>query len=128
MGTSEIVKLCELLSLSDDGKTVRPQEEIRREGIADVSHCLVGKVLSGKKVNREAFISVIEQLWNPFSQVEVEVIAENIFMFFFSKTEDRDAIWKRGPWHFDNHLIVLEKPTGAGEISNLAFEKVDMWV
>ncbi|KAK1586878.1 hypothetical protein Q3G72_007124 [Acer saccharum] len=57
MGTSEIVKLCEMLSLSDEGKVVRFQDEVRRDGIDDVSHCLVGKVLSGRKVNREAFIS-----------------------------------------------------------------------
>ncbi|KAI9191558.1 hypothetical protein LWI28_009958 [Acer negundo] len=49
-------------------------------------------------------------------------------MFFFNKSENRDAVWKRGPWHFDNHLVVLEKPTGAGEISDLAFAKVEMWV
>ncbi|TXG47851.1 hypothetical protein EZV62_027145 [Acer yangbiense] len=76
MGTSEIVKLCELLSLDDNGK------------------------------------------------VEMEVLADNVFMFFFNKAEDRDAIWKRGPWHFDNNLIVLEKPLGAGELSNLSFDKV----
>ncbi|TXG46781.1 hypothetical protein EZV62_026075 [Acer yangbiense] len=128
MSTSEIVKLCESLSLSDHGRVLRLREEVRREGIADVSHCLIGKVLSGKKVNREAFINMINQLWSPFGQVEIEVIADNIFMFFFTKSEDRDAVWRRGPWHFDNHLIVLEKPIGAGEISELGFDKVDMWV
>ncbi|TXG73188.1 hypothetical protein EZV62_001767 [Acer yangbiense] len=34
----------------------------------------------------------------------------------------------RGPWQFDNHLIVFEKPKGAREISNLAFDKVEIWV
>ncbi|TXG56570.1 hypothetical protein EZV62_017883 [Acer yangbiense] len=45
MGTSDIVKLCELLSLSDDGQVVRLQEEVRREGAREVSNLVFDKVV-----------------------------------------------------------------------------------
>jgi hypothetical protein len=48
-----------------------------------VDLCLIGKILSGKKVNREAFIHLIDQLWSPFGRVEIESVGVNIFMFHF---------------------------------------------
>ncbi|KAL5829026.1 hypothetical protein ACOSQ3_018494 [Xanthoceras sorbifolium] len=37
-------------------------------------------------------------------------------------------VWNRGPWHFDQCLIVLEEPSGPGEISKMKFNKVDFWI
>ncbi|KAK3221507.1 hypothetical protein Dsin_008532 [Dipteronia sinensis] len=67
----------------------------------------------------EAFRGLIEHLWNPFGGVEVDVVDDNIFMFYFKILEDRNRVWQRGPWHFDNCLIVLEKPEGLGDITKL---------
>ncbi|TXG53199.1 hypothetical protein EZV62_022368 [Acer yangbiense] len=121
MSANEIASLCENLSIKDeDGAIHQISEEMGIVGVEDVDHCLVGKVLSGKKVNREAFKSVIEHLWSPFGNVEIEVVGENVFMFFFNNSEDRNRVWGRGPWHFDKCLLVLEKPTGTGEITKIA--------
>lgn len=122
------MKLCESLSLTDKEPILQIDGEAEQVGITDVGLCLVGKVLSTKKVNRDAFIGVIEQLWNPFGRVEIEAFADNIFVIYFNNLEVRESIWARGPWHFDQNLIVLEKPKGAGDISNLSFSMVEMWV
>ncbi|TXG53871.1 hypothetical protein EZV62_019127 [Acer yangbiense] len=82
----------------------------------------------GEKVNREAFIRVIEQLWSQFGQVDIEAVAENTLFSYFNNLENHDAVWVRGPWHFHNNLIDLEKPKGARDISKLAFDKVEMWI
>ncbi|TXG72776.1 hypothetical protein EZV62_001355 [Acer yangbiense] len=128
MDPSELIKLCETLSLSETEPFYLIKGETKHVGASDVSHSLMGKVLSSKRVNREAFIGVIEQLWSPFGRVEIEVIADNIFVFYFNNPEVRDMIWARSPWHFDNNLIVLEKPQGVGEISSLSFHTAEMWV
>ncbi|TXG46363.1 hypothetical protein EZV62_028135 [Acer yangbiense] len=110
---SEISKLYENLSLVDeDGAVHEMAEDAQLDGVADVNHCLVGKVLSGKRVNTEAFRTLIEQLWSPFGAVNTELVGENIFMFYFNNQVDRDQIWQRGPWYFEKSLIALEKPTG----------------
>ncbi|TXG66577.1 hypothetical protein EZV62_007852 [Acer yangbiense] len=49
-------------------------------------------------------------------------------MFYFIKQEDRNRVWNRGPWHFGNSLIVLEKPVGSRNIAQLGFNKADLWV
>ncbi|KAK2651619.1 hypothetical protein Ddye_011475 [Dipteronia dyeriana] len=72
---SKVAKLYENLSIADeDGTILELSEEAQREGVTGVNHCLVGKVLSGKKVNKEAFKTIIEQIWSPFGNVETELI------------------------------------------------------
>ncbi|KAI9197893.1 hypothetical protein LWI28_006215 [Acer negundo] len=129
MDAAEITKLCESLSISDvDGPIPLVFMDLISEGLKDVKHCLVGKVLSGKRVNREAFKRVIEQLWSSLGKVEIESIGDNIFMFFFPNLEVRSMVWSRGPWHFDHCLIVLEKPMGSSDISKLPFTMVEIWM
>ncbi|TXG72489.1 hypothetical protein EZV62_001068 [Acer yangbiense] len=129
MVDSEIAKLHENLSLADeDGAVHEMVEDAQLDGVADVNHCLVGKVLLGKRVNREAFRALIDQLWSPFGAVSTELVGENIFMFYFNNQVDKDRIWQRGPWYFEKSLIALEKTTGTGNISLLGFNKVELWV
>ncbi|TXG61366.1 hypothetical protein EZV62_012729 [Acer yangbiense] len=129
MVESEIEKLYEKLSLADeDGAVHEMVEEDQRDEEVEVELCLVGKVLSGKKVNRDAFKNLIEQLWSPFGRVEVKSVGVNIFMFHFRKHEEWSKIWQRGPWYFDKSLLVLEKPEGMGNISQLRFDKVELWI
>ncbi|TXG70048.1 hypothetical protein EZV62_004983 [Acer yangbiense] len=128
MSAGDITKLCENLSLVDedeDEAVLEMSEEASIDGVEDVDRSLVGKVLSGKKVNREAFKGLIEQIWNPFGQVEVELVGDNQFMFHFNNCEEQNQVWYRAPWHFGNSLIVLEKPVGLGNISKLDFDKAD---
>ncbi|TXG73180.1 hypothetical protein EZV62_001759 [Acer yangbiense] len=109
MSAADLAGLCENLSLADeDGALLEVIEEAELEGEEDVDRSLVGRVLSGKKVNREAFKSLIDQLWNPFGNVEIELA--------------------RGPWHFGRSLIVLEKPMGFRDVSKLGFNKAEFWV
>ncbi|TXG64023.1 hypothetical protein EZV62_011017 [Acer yangbiense] len=50
MDESEIVKLCESLSLAEEDRAVHQlEEDFQQEGLNDISHCLVGKILLGKK-------------------------------------------------------------------------------
>ncbi|TXG70272.1 hypothetical protein EZV62_005207 [Acer yangbiense] len=75
MASSEIETLYKNLSLEDEDEDelVREMsEESSLDGKEDVEKCLVGKVLSGKNVNIDAFKGLIEQIWSPFGQVEVE--------------------------------------------------------
>ncbi|TXG56336.1 hypothetical protein EZV62_017649 [Acer yangbiense] len=129
MRTKELARLCENLSIRDEDSEIHQiYEGLERDGVEDANHCLVGKVLSSRRVNREAFKSVIEQLWSPFGTVDIEVVGENIFMFYFNNPIDQDRIWNRGPWHFDRSLIVLEKPEGTGHISQFSFSRAKFWV
>ncbi|KAK3225745.1 hypothetical protein Dsin_005607 [Dipteronia sinensis] len=129
MSAVELMELYENLSLADkDGAVLEISEEAQMEGKEDVYRCFVGKVLARKKVSREAFKALIDQLWSPFGSVEIELIGDNTFMFYFVNPEERDRFWQRGSWHFGKSLIVLEKPEGSGDVSRLGFQGVEFWI
>ncbi|TXG64205.1 hypothetical protein EZV62_011199 [Acer yangbiense] len=129
MATEEIMKLCETLSLiKEDGVFVNIARDVHDEGVESVSHCLVGKVQSRKKINIEAFRNTIGQIWGTMGLMEIEVLAEHLFVFHFQSLEDHEMVWTRGPWHFDRCLIVLIKPQELGEISKLSFNLIEFWV
>ncbi|KAL5848841.1 hypothetical protein ACOSQ4_006854 [Xanthoceras sorbifolium] len=129
MATDEILRLCEALSLSEeDGPILDIAKEVQADGIRSVEHCLVGKILSRRKVNREAFRGTIEQIWGTVGRIEIEMVGDNVFVFHFQSLEDKAMVWSRGPWHFDKNLIVLEKPVGPGAISQLRFEFSEFWI
>ncbi|KAK3220147.1 hypothetical protein Dsin_014117 [Dipteronia sinensis] len=96
MDEAEIARLCESLSLAkEDGAIHQLEEDFQQEGLSDVSHYLVGKILSGKKVNRDAFIGLIDQLWSSISRVKIKLVGDNTFMFYFKHLEERNWIWKK---------------------------------
>ncbi|KAL5825747.1 hypothetical protein ACOSQ3_021810 [Xanthoceras sorbifolium] len=129
MSTEEILKLCEALSLSEeDGPILDIAGDVQADGIRSVEHCLVGKILSRRKVNREAFRGTIEQIWGTVGRLEIEMVGDNVFVFHFQSLEDKAMVWSRGPWHFDKNLIVLEKPVGPGAISQLKFKFSEFWI
>ncbi|KAK3211770.1 hypothetical protein Dsin_016476 [Dipteronia sinensis] len=94
MSTVGLAELYENLSLAEqDGAILEILEEAQLEGVEDVDRCLVGRVLARKKVNREAFKSLIDQLWSPFGSVEIELIGDNTFMFYFVNKGERNRFW-----------------------------------
>ncbi|TXG68181.1 hypothetical protein EZV62_003116 [Acer yangbiense] len=121
MSDLELSDLYENLTLVDEDEAVLEMaEDVEQEGEEDVDRCIVGKVLSGKKVNREAFKGLIEQIWNPYGNVEVELVDDNIFTFHFANKEDMNRVWYRGPWHFAKWLAeqigeVVEIPAESRE-------------
>ncbi|KAK3218790.1 hypothetical protein Dsin_012760 [Dipteronia sinensis] len=128
MSDVEITQMYENLSLVDEDVAIPELFEEAIDGVEDVDRCLVGRILSGRKVNRETFKGLIKQIWNSFGQVKVELVGDNTFMFYFIYREDWNRVWQRGPWHFGNSLIVLEKLDGLGNIFTLGFSKADFWV
>ncbi|TXG50705.1 hypothetical protein EZV62_023229 [Acer yangbiense] len=129
MSAADLAGLYENLSLAEeDSAVLEVSEEVQHDGVGDVDRSLVGKVLSGKRVNKDSFKSLIDQLWSPFGKVEIELISDNTFMFYFVNQEQRNRFWQRGPWYFGKCLIVLEKPEGSGDVSKLGFNKAEFWV
>ncbi|KAL5732522.1 hypothetical protein ACOSP7_031876 [Xanthoceras sorbifolium] len=81
-----------------------------------------------KVVNWEAFRSIIPRISRLAQEVKVEVIGMNMFVFTFTSFADRRRVFGRGPWSFDNALLVLEAPLGVGAVANMKFERVMFWV
>ncbi|KAL5798563.1 hypothetical protein ACOSQ2_003383 [Xanthoceras sorbifolium] len=129
MEATEIAKLCETLSLSEkEGPVVSLDASLKKIGMNKMALSLVGKVVSSKFINREAFISIISKIWKLSQEVEIEVLSTNIFVFHFRNVRDRQRILTGVPWNFDRSLLVLEKPDGNGYVDSMSFSMVEFWV
>ena len=64
MDAFDISSLCAALSLSTrDGPVQVLDGKLREDAKSRLSLCLVGKILTSKRVNRDAFIRVISKIW-----------------------------------------------------------------
>ncbi|CAB4272948.1 unnamed protein product [Prunus armeniaca] len=70
---------------------------------------LVGKVLTKKPFNKEAFKRAMETLWRPKAWVEIVTLEDYLFMFAFSSRQDRARILGGGPWAFNHYLLVISE-------------------
>ncbi|KAK3198917.1 hypothetical protein Dsin_022332 [Dipteronia sinensis] len=129
MNLEEIAMLCANMSLTEkDGPVQRLHTDLRTVGIQRVALCLVGKVITNKMVNREAFLGLIGRIWQVEEGLEVEVVRHNIFTFHFHSIGDQRRVLEGGPWTFDGTLIVLAEPSEKGAIEDLRFDCSEFWV
>lgn len=79
---------------------------------------LVGKILTNKKVNMEAFKAVIHDVRKTVKIVTIECVGDNLFLFKFNFDGDKKRVFASGPWSFKNTIIVLKKLKGLGILQN----------
>ncbi|KAK3204613.1 hypothetical protein Dsin_018659 [Dipteronia sinensis] len=90
MNADEVAHLCEALSLKEkEGPLMPLLTVLRNDGENRLALRLVGKMLSSKLVNREAFIHLIPKFWKIKQGVEIEVVDRNVFSFTFRCADDR---------------------------------------
>lgn len=129
MDTEEIIRRCEEISLSGEGKSkITFKSSMKRKGEKIVAGCLVGKVLLNREVPVERIKSTLQTVWKTMREVKIEELGENIFLFKFGAEVDKRKILSGGPWHFENGLIILKEPVGIGEITKQDFTHVSFWV
>ncbi|TXG59832.1 hypothetical protein EZV62_014405 [Acer yangbiense] len=129
MESEDITSLCASLTISSrDGPMQLLECNLMVEASHRLSLCMVGKVLSKKRVNRDAFMRVIGKIWQVQKGVDIESVTGNTFTFHFKDESDLNRVISGSPWSFDNTLIAMSKPVGKGTIESLIFDQVDFWV
>ncbi|TXG54198.1 hypothetical protein EZV62_019454 [Acer yangbiense] len=129
MNPADLEMLCSALSIREKERPVGTlTTNLKERGERLLSLCLVGKVLTNKLVNKEAFINVMTSIWKVKEGVEIEALEGNVFAFHFKILEDRKFIQSGGPWTFDRAITAFEEPSGTGDIAHMKFKTVEFWV
>ncbi|KAK9233385.1 hypothetical protein WN943_023634 [Citrus x changshan-huyou] len=90
LDTEEIAKFCKSLSISeDDGKVVSLYRSLVLLGKRQMQNYLVGKILTNKKANMEAFKAVIHDVWKTVKIVMIECVGDNLLLFQFNSDGDK---------------------------------------
>ncbi|KAK3226105.1 hypothetical protein Dsin_005967 [Dipteronia sinensis] len=127
MDLDEIAPLCESFSrITKEEKLLSVLDNLKESAGKKLDLCLVGKLLSTKHVNKEAFRQMILRIWQ--TRHDIEVVQDNMFLFNFRNQRDRLKILAGGPWNFDNCLFVFDKLKEVGDIANMSFHQVEFWI
>ncbi|KAL5804902.1 hypothetical protein ACOSQ3_031702 [Xanthoceras sorbifolium] len=129
MNADDIATLCANMKLTEEEQdTVCIEGSTKLDGVKKLSLCLVGRLLSSRLTNCEAFRSLIARIWRTTHAVEVEHVGGNVYAFHFHNSLDWKRVLTGGPWNFDNALLVLEVLSGYGDFSEMSFRKADFWI
>jgi 14-3-3 protein epsilon len=55
-------------------------------------------------------------------------IEPGLFLFQFYHKVDKDRVLSGGPWHFENHMLVLHEVKEGDLFNQIPLNHVDMWV
>ncbi|TXG70059.1 hypothetical protein EZV62_004994 [Acer yangbiense] len=119
MSAVELTGLYENLSLAEEnGAVLEASEEVQQEGAVDVDRSLVGRVLSGKRVNREAFktLSLIV-LEKPVGSRDVSKLGFNRAEFWVQIHDIPIMCMNRrmARWLAEQICVVVEIPSDSRE-------------
>jgi hypothetical protein len=125
----DVDKLCSKVALIGgewDGITITEGEvaESRDRG----ERCLVGRIGEDRRVNKEAFRTVMTRLWRIVGTVVFQEVQENIWVFEFSDRDDKERIMAGRPWSFDRQIIILNELDGNAPPSQMQFTHSPFWV
>jgi hypothetical protein len=125
----EIEKLCGKISLTGgENKGLIICEGELAGGRERADRCLVGKVGSDRRVNKEAFQTVLSQLWRTVGSVMFKEVQDNIWLFEFTDKDDKERVLEGRPWSFDRHILVLNDFDGSIPPSQMEFTHSPFWV
>ncbi|KAL5767746.1 hypothetical protein ACOSQ2_014529 [Xanthoceras sorbifolium] len=111
MDTEDVVRLCEKLTINEEGiPKARMDPKIHELGMQRISLSLVGKIIANREVNKEAFKATIPKIWRTVKEMGVESIAINTYIFIFKC------------------LIVLQEAEGLGKLSDADFKYFPIWI
>jgi hypothetical protein len=99
-------------------------EELQEKGLK----CLVKRFETPKKINKEAFKSVLTRIWRTIDGIYFKEILDNLWIFEFEKDTDRRRVLDGRPWSYDRTLLVLNEVDGRVPPSQMKFNQTPIWV
>lgn len=78
---------------------------------------MVGKIWAEKSVNKEAFRSMLSRIWQLAGQVVFKELLNNLWLFEFTKVDDKQRVLEGRPWSFDHQALILNDFDGRTPLS-----------
>ncbi|XP_062166157.1 uncharacterized protein LOC133872604 [Alnus glutinosa] len=105
---------------------------ITEEDIADLSlksgRCLIGCLMSDRKIRKEALCTLMARLWRMEGEVVFKELYDNIWLLEFSTTSDKKRVQEGSPWLFDRSVLVLKEVDENISPLQMDFSKSPFWI
>lgn len=104
-----------------------PKDEFY-DGFPWLPSCLLGRLLTRKGFNKEAFKNTMEKIWRSTPLKDIKEVDDNLFMFQFRSSEDREIVLNGGPWNFEDRLVLLKELEKRDRPGKDLLTKATFWV
>ncbi|KAK2965658.1 hypothetical protein RJ640_002901 [Escallonia rubra] len=102
----------------------RKNEGIREKG----SLCLVGRLLSKRPYNFEAFRNTMIGAWRLTKKLDIKKAGEQLIMVQFFHRLDKQRVMDGSPWSFDKQLLILKEYDGDIQPSEIDLTWSPFWI
>ena len=109
----------QIVSLDNDNS------DIQQEAIA---LSIVGKVLTDRPYNFEAFKRTMNQIWAISKGAIFCPVENNLFIVQFAHARDRAKVMDGCPWTFDQSLVLMREIEGSAQPSNITLTHCPFWM
>lgn len=118
------------LSINDDGEEGLVLEDSPEIQVGvDYSLCLVGSLLSDRKINFMAMKDTLASIWRPVKGVYMEETSyPNLFIIKFFHKLDMQRVLDDGPWTFNQQVLLIKKLDGEEQLSELNISELYIWL
>ncbi|KAM7510937.1 hypothetical protein LguiB_009812 [Lonicera macranthoides] len=89
---------------------------------------LLGRILTDKSINFPVMQQLFASVWRPVKGVRIKDLGPNLFLFQFYNEKERDRIFNKGPWSFEQNLLIIEKVEEGFNFRDVQLFSMDIWV
>jgi hypothetical protein len=90
--------------------------------------CLLGRLMSDRRIQKEAFKTLMSRLWKTAEAVTFKEIQDNLWLLEFPNREDKGRVLEGRPWLFDRSLLVLKEIDENTPPSHMDFSNAFFWI
>ena len=126
--TEEIAESVSRLNIDEEEDEVIDLNTLNPNPENVVSLLLVGRLLTERNFNVEAFKRTITTVWAPVHGLVIRVLKPNLFAFQFFHWRDMLKVLEGRPWCFDNMLVVLKEAEGDEQPDQVSLFSSPFWI
>ncbi|XP_010672836.2 uncharacterized protein LOC104889341 [Beta vulgaris subsp. vulgaris] len=125
----ELIEQCRNLRINDAESKILEISELD-DGIDEdqVYLVLVGRLVTERSFNIEAFKRTMIQAWGVNKRMVIRMIGANRFVFQFFHWRDKEKVLEGRPWCFENQLLILNAIDGEDQPADVPLTYSPFWI
>lgn len=126
---NELLEKCKNLKINDAETQVFEVGELE-DGIDkdQVSLVLVGRLVTERSFNIEAFKRTMIRVWAVTKRLIIRMIGPDLFVFQFFHWRNKDKVMEGRPWCFENQLLILNEFNGEDPPADVPITHSPFWI
>lgn len=125
----DIIDRCSKLKITEDEElVVTLEDDLDNTRASNLSMSIVGRVLSKRPYNFEAFKRTMNQIWMISKNALFRGIGNGLFIIQFVTQRDREKVLDGRPWTFDQSLVLLDEIKEGMQPSNIVLNHNPFWI